>query len=195
MGAQRHSLRTLWTECHLLPSGVCQLDTEARREGGSFSISKLISQYKLPINKHLHLLSPEQLAVKKSTLCCNVLLFGEIPKFPRNISPLTPGSKSKFKKTPAEAVFLLTYFSIREINFIMVLGWLYLRFGFVIGFIGLSDTARDYTLHFTITYTHTLVSPVTASLPLLDCGFKWWMFPFLWVPELSLASARNFSQQ
>jgi hypothetical protein len=30
-------------------------------------------------------------------------------------------------------------------------------FGFVIGFIGLFDTARDYTLHFTVKYTHTSV--------------------------------------
>jgi ABC-type microcin C transport system permease subunit YejB len=32
------------------------------------------------------------------------------------------------------------------------------------GLIGLSDTARDYNLQFTITYIHTLVSTVTSSL-------------------------------
>jgi hypothetical protein len=31
--------------------------------------------------------------------------------------------------------------------------WLCIGFGFVIGIIGLSDTARDYTLYFTVTYT------------------------------------------
>jgi hypothetical protein len=36
----------------------------------------------------------------------------------------------------------------------------------MIGFIGLFDTARDYTLKFTVTHTdtHILVSTVTSSL-------------------------------
>jgi hypothetical protein len=38
----------------------------------------------------------------------------------------------------------------------------------IIGFIGLFDTACDYTLQFTI--THTLVSTVTSSLLLLGSG-------------------------
>jgi hypothetical protein len=37
------------------------------------------------------------------------------------------------------------------------------------GFIELFDTARDYTLQFTV--THILVSKVTSSLPLLGSGF------------------------
>jgi hypothetical protein len=54
------------------------------------------------------------------------------------------------------------------------------------------DTARDYTLQFTI--THTLVSTVTSLLPLLGSGFQQRPF-FLWVPELSSASSSNFQQQ
>jgi hypothetical protein len=45
------------------------------------------------------------------------------------------------------------------------------------------DTARDYTLQFTT--THTLVSTVTSSLPLLGSGFQRRTFPFFWAPELS----------
>jgi hypothetical protein len=37
-------------------------------------------------------------------------------------------------------------------------------FGLMIGIIGLFDTARDYTLRFTITHTYTKVSTVTSSL-------------------------------
>jgi hypothetical protein len=33
--------------------------------------------------------------------------------------------------------------------------WLWTGFGFMIGFIGLLDTARDYILQFTITHTYT----------------------------------------
>jgi hypothetical protein len=62
-------------------------------------------------------------------------------------------------------------------------------FGLINGFIVLFDTAHDYTLQFTITQTHTLVSTVTSSLPLLGSGFQQWTFPHLWVPELSLASS------
>jgi hypothetical protein len=36
---------------------------------------------------------------------------------------------------------------------------------------------------------------VTSSLPLLGGGFQRRMFPLLWVPELSPASATSFSQQ
>jgi hypothetical protein len=50
-------------------------------------------------------------------------------------------------------------------------------FGFMIGFIGLSDTARGYTLQFTVTHTHTC--PVTSSLPLLGSGLQRRTFPFL----------------
>jgi hypothetical protein len=35
------------------------------------------------------------------------------------------------------------------------------------------------------------MSTVISSLPLLDNGFQW-TFGFLWVPELSLASANSF---
>jgi hypothetical protein len=34
-----------------------------------------------------------------------------------------------------------------------------------------------------------------SSLLLLGSNFQWRTFPFLWVPELSLASATSFSQQ
>jgi hypothetical protein len=37
-------------------------------------------------------------------------------------------------------------------------------FGVMIEFIGLFDTARDHTLQFAITYTHTLMSIVTSLL-------------------------------
>jgi hypothetical protein len=47
------------------------------------------------------------------------------------------------------------------------------------------NTARDYTLHFTI--THILMSIVTSSLPLFGSGFQRQTFPYLWDPELSLA--------
>jgi hypothetical protein len=57
-------------------------------------------------------------------------------------------------------------------------------------FIGLFDTGHDYNLDFTV--THTLVSTVTSSLPLFGSSFQLHMFPFLWVPELSLASATSF---
>jgi hypothetical protein len=40
----------------------------------------------------------------------------------------------------------------------------------MIGFIGLFDTALDYNLELTI--THTLVSTVKSTLPLLGSGFK-----------------------
>jgi hypothetical protein len=33
------------------------------------------------------------------------------------------------------------------------------------------------------------------SLLLLGSGFQQWMFPFLWVPELFMASATSFKQQ
>jgi hypothetical protein len=62
----------------------------------------------------------------------------------------------------------------------------------MVGFIGLFDTARDYSLQFTI--THRQLSKVTSSLPLIGSGFQRQMFPFLWVPELSPASATSFSQ-
>jgi hypothetical protein len=66
-------------------------------------------------------------------------------------------------------------------------------FGLIIRVIGLFDTALDYTLQFTI--THTLVSTVTSSLPLLGSGFQQRTFSFFCVPERSPASATNFSQQ
>jgi hypothetical protein len=42
----------------------------------------------------------------------------------------------------------------------------------MIGFIGLLDPARDYTLWFTDTHTLTPVSRVTSLLPLLGSGFN-----------------------
>jgi hypothetical protein len=66
-------------------------------------------------------------------------------------------------------------------------------FGLMTGFIGLFDTARDYNFHFTV--AQILVSTVTSSLPLHGSGFQRRTLPFLWVPELSLASATSFSYQ
>jgi hypothetical protein len=43
-------------------------------------------------------------------------------------------------------------------------------FGFVAGFIGLFGTARDYTVQFVI--THTLMSAVITSMPLLGSDFQ-----------------------
>jgi hypothetical protein len=68
-----------------------------------------------------------------------------------------------------------------------------MSFGLLTGFIGLFDTACDYTLQFTI--THTLVPRVTSSLPLLSSGFQSYTFPFLWVLELSTAPNSNSSPQ
>jgi hypothetical protein len=53
-----------------------------------------------------------------------------------------------------------------------------------------SDTARDYTLRFSI--AHTLMSIITSSLSLLGSGFQRGTFPFLWVPKVSPASATSF---
>jgi hypothetical protein len=53
-------------------------------------------------------------------------------------------------------------------------------FGLVTGFIGLFDTACNYTLQFTV--APTLVSTVTSSLLLLDISFHQQMFRFRWVP-------------
>jgi hypothetical protein len=65
-----------------------------------------------------------------------------------------------------------------------------------IGFIRLFDTARDYTLQFTIIPTHTDTSPhshvfTSRCLVAASNGRR----SFLWVPELSPASATSFSQQ
>jgi hypothetical protein len=52
-------------------------------------------------------------------------------------------------------------------------------------------------LHFIVHYymhEHTRVH-VNVSLPLLGSCLQQWTFSFLWVPELSLASATSFSQQ
>jgi hypothetical protein len=49
-------------------------------------------------------------------------------------------------------------------------------------------------IHFTVHYdTHTPMSTVTSSLPFFGSRFfQWRMFPFLWVPKLSPASATSF---
>jgi hypothetical protein len=65
--------------------------------------------------------------------------------------------------------------------------WPQTGFALMTGFTGLFDTVRDYTLQFT--NRHTLVSTVTSSLPLLGSDFNGGRFLFLWVPELSTASA------
>jgi hypothetical protein len=49
--------------------------------------------------------------------------------------------------------------------------------------------------YISLLHTHTLMSTVMSSLPLLGSGFQRWAFPFLWVPELSQASAISFQQQ
>jgi hypothetical protein len=63
--------------------------------------------------------------------------------------------------------------------------------GFVLmtRFIGLYDTASDYTLQFII--THTLVSTVMYSPLLLGNGFQQRFLP-LCIPELSLPSTTSF---
>jgi hypothetical protein len=63
-------------------------------------------------------------------------------------------------------------------------------FGLMIRFIGLFDTQLVTALQ--ITVTHRLAFSVTVFTVLLDSGFQRQMFPFLWVPEVSLASATNF---
>jgi hypothetical protein len=55
------------------------------------------------------------------------------------------------------------YLSKIHFNIVTIYGvWLYTGFGLMIGFVGLFDTARDYSLQFTI--SHTLVSTVTFLL-------------------------------
>jgi hypothetical protein len=84
------------------------------------------------------------------------------------------------------------------------LKWLQMGFGLVTGFtelLQLVTTSKDYALTIPhtskITIGHTRSSQVRYSLhlPLLGISSKWWMLPFLWVPELSPASATSFSQQ
>jgi hypothetical protein len=50
------------------------------------------------------------------------------------------------------------------------------------------------TLYSTLLRTHTLVPIAMPSLPLLGSGSQQRMFPFLWDPKLSLASATSFLQ-
>jgi hypothetical protein len=57
----------------------------------------------------------------------------------------------------------------------------------------LDSLIQRVTIQFTV--THTLLSTVTYSLPLLGSGYQRRTFPFLWVSELSLASATSFSLQ
>jgi hypothetical protein len=78
--------------------------------------------------------------------------------------------------------------------------WLQMGFGLMIEFIGPFDMACDYPWQFTIAhmhaYTHTHPCPQSClHLPWLGHSLPWQMFPFLWVPELSLASATSFSQE
>jgi hypothetical protein len=54
---------------------------------------------------------------------------------------------------------------------------------------------RVTTLYSTLLHTHSLVSTVTSSLPLLGSSFQRRTFVFLWFPELSPTSATRFSQQ
>jgi hypothetical protein len=56
-----------------------------------------------------------------------------------------------------------------------VMEWLHTGLGLMTGFIAHFDSARDYTLQFSI--THTLASSVTSSMPLLGRGFQRRMFP------------------
>jgi hypothetical protein len=60
-------------------------------------------------------------------------------------------------------------------------------------FIAHFDTACDCTIQFTL--THTLVSTDPSSLSLLGSAFQRRTLRFLWVPELSSASATSVSQQ
>jgi hypothetical protein len=61
--------------------------------------------------------------------------------------------------------------------------------GLMTRFIGLIDTVYGYTSQLTI--THTLVTTVTYSLPLLGFGFQQQMLPFFWVSELPPTSAKS----
>jgi hypothetical protein len=63
--------------------------------------------------------------------------------------------------------------------------------GLVIVFIEHFETGRYYNLQYII--TRILVPKVTSSLPLLCSGFQQQMFPFLWVPELSLNCSRTLA--
>jgi hypothetical protein len=51
------------------------------------------------------------------------------------------------------------------------------------------------TAHTCYTHARTLVSTVTSSLPLLGSSIQRRTFSFLWVPEVSPASATSFSKQ
>jgi hypothetical protein len=80
---------------------------------------------------------------------------------------------------------LYTYFHVLECDYMRVLDW----------WPHLLDPLIQRVSTFCISLLYTLVLPVTSSLPLLCSGFQRRMFPFLWVPELSPASATSFSQQ
>jgi hypothetical protein len=92
---------------------------------------------------------------------------------------------------------------VYEYDYRQVLGW----FSDLL----VSDTARDYILQFSLTlslslslthtrtrahtHTHTKCPQSRLHRPLQGSGFQRRTFPFLWVPELSPASATSFSQQ
>jgi hypothetical protein len=82
-------------------------------------------------------------------------------------------------------------------NFIILLcdGVTIDRVGLVIWFIGLFDTACDYTLQFTITYT--LAFAITSSLLLVGNGFQWraLCFGFLNCPWPQLPASSSYSSQ
>jgi hypothetical protein len=81
---------------------------------------------------------------------------------------------------------------------VAILECLLTGYGFMTGFIGLFDTARDYTLQFTITHTHThmhiLVSKITSSLAASN-GARSHFSGFPNYPRSQLSSSHSISSQ
>jgi hypothetical protein len=67
-------------------------------------------------------------------------------------------------------------------------------FGFMKGFIGLFDTARDYTLQFTITHTQTSVHSHVFTSRYSVAASNSGCSPSAGLPNCPRASATSFSQ-
>jgi hypothetical protein len=64
-----------------------------------------------------------------------------------------------------------------------------------IGFTSLSDKISEHTLHFTITHTHSCPLSRIHYVFIASYWLSQHMFPFLWVLEMSPASATSTSLQ
>jgi hypothetical protein len=82
--------------------------------------------------------------------------------------------------------------NLTEVKYGHVYQWLKTGFGLVIGFIAqLYSSLQHSTNHYRTHYVFEVC--YSRHYPLLGNGFQLWKFPFLWVAELSAASAISFS--